>query len=121
MKRNWRGTHDLVKQNHFDHKDEKDAINTLTTICQEMRKENKDSFYLLKMETKEVESFFPAKDNETIERFLQPDRDFPLRRRGFHELMKTVVTDTKKKFSDALLNTLFTIKYKQEHRWPSVG
>lgn len=122
VRRNGRGTHDIVKENHYELRGHKEDLSELLTICRDIKNEVENSNFKLKMDTVEVGGvYFPAPDNETIMRFLEPDSEFQLRRRGFHELMKCVVSPCKKKFCEALLTNLFTLEYKQKHKWQSVG
>ena len=121
VRRHWRGTHDLVKENHYHHKDHKEDCSTMLSLLRELKHEIKTSFFHLKMETLDVGSYFPANTNDDIQKFMCQNTEFQMRRRGFHELLKTVVADTKKRFCDSLLNTLFTLKYKQTMRWPCIG
>lgn len=118
VRRNGRGVLDFVKENHYLNKDTKEGVAEILQYMKGVREELQNSLFQFKMEAADVTEYFPTNDNETILRFMENDSTFNLRRRGFNNLLKTVATDTKKKFSDALLATLFTLQYKREFRWP---
>lgn len=100
-------------------KDNKEEMQKLMCTCMEIKDDMKNSLFQFKMETAKVDKYFPAKTNDDIYSFLEEDSEFAMRRRGFHELLKTVATTTKKDFSMKLLSTLFSLEYKRNKRWPS--
>lgn len=110
---------DLARENHFINKSNQEELKSIHSMCKEIREEVKNSRFQMKMETIDAKKYFPVNDNKELEIFLKQDDAFPMRRRGFHDLLKCVATTTKKKFSEALLNLLFTLNYKREIRWPS--
>lgn len=121
VRRNWRAIHDIVKENHYEHRSHKQNLAELLTVCREIRDDVKNATFISKMDTVKVDKFFPANDNETLERFMKEDNELRQRQRGFYELMKTLGTENKKKFTESLLSTIFSLQYKQQHKWQSVG
>ena len=122
MRRNAHNTCDTVRAN-FD----KLSINEynvtkimdmLSDIKDDMRKFN----FHMRMDTVDISDFFPLKSDADMKNFMDKSHeDWPMRRRGFHHLLFTTVTKSKKKFSTALLHTLFTRQFIANHKWPFSG
>lgn len=119
LRRNWRTTQEYVRSNYHDHQEEKRTLSSMEAMFKELKEDMKVMNFHLKMETADLSNFFPAKDNDQIHRFMIQDADFVRRRRGFYDLLKCVVAPTKKKFSEGLLASLFSLQYKRTKRWPS--
>ena len=120
IRRNGRGCFDFVKENHFDQKANKDDMANVLKLLREIKEAVDDSKFKNKMKTIKIADYFPAKNNDSLKRFLKQDSDYDRRQEALYELLKTVVTDSQKKFNDSLLSTLFTLEYKEQHRWPCV-
>lgn len=118
LRRNCRGVLDYCKEGHENDKLIIAGINELKTLYLDVKKELSAFSFHMKMQTDDVSQFFPANDNETILKFMNEDEQFNARRHGFDELLKTTISHTSKKFHEALLNTLFTVHYKSNTRWP---
>ena len=88
-------------------------------VLQEIRQEIKNNNFLMQMETHDMSEFFPADEVKTITAFMNNDNQFTMRRRGLCELLRTAVSNDKKKFHESLLKTLFTLKFKAEVKWPT--
>lgn len=75
------------------------------------------------MEDKDKCNYFPIPDEETMNRFLKQDANFDLRKKKFEGLLYSIIKPevvTFRQFSDALASTLFTRKYLERFRWPTI-
>ena len=121
MRRNGRGILDYVKENHYFHKANKEELESVKSIALEIKDDVKNSMFQIKMEEANITEFFPAQDNDSISRFMENNTTFNLRRRGFYNLLKTIANSgSKKKFSESLLTTLFSLDYKRQKKWPCI-
>ena len=78
--------------------------------------------YHMKMDTIDISSFFPVKDEESLQLFMDRKHpDWNARRHGFYHLLFTALTKKKKKFAKALLHTVFSREFIGGHRWPQPG
>lgn len=109
---------DYAKEGHANDQKLITGIAELKELYQEVKKEITAFTFHIRMGTEDVSRFFPANDNDMILKFMEQDGEFESRRHGFYELLKTTVSTTQKKFTDSLINTLFTVNYKGHHRWP---
>lgn len=118
LRKNSRGIIDLCKRNFHDNQSNMEGIADLKTDNAQIKKDIAQVAFQIKMDIDDVSQYFPANSNDDINRFLKNDEDYPSRRRGLYDLLKTTVSTNKKRFSDTFLHTLFTVKYKSEARWP---
>ena len=79
--------------------------------------------FSIDMETVDIYSYFPAKDNDTLMQFMSnEDGKFDEKRKQFEYMLYTCITNQKtmkKPFGDALKNLIFSRNYVSTHRWPS--
>lgn len=88
----------------------------------EIKEDMKQFTFHLRMETCDMSDFFPLKDHDTLNRFLDKSHeDWTMRRKGFYHLLFTTVTRNKKKFGTALLRILFSREFIANHKWPYPG
>lgn len=118
LRRNCRAILDFSKEGHSNDQIIVAGIGELRGLCKDIKEEIAKFTFHMEMNTHDVSSFFPANDNATILRFMEQDGEFNSRRHGFYELLKTCVSVSQKKFTDSLINTLFTVHYKSNIRWP---
>lgn len=68
-----------------------------------------------------IDSFFPAKDNETLLKFLSNDDGrFDARANAFTSYISGICDPTEtsiRTFSDSLMDLLFQRNYIQSHKW----
>lgn len=65
-----------------------------------------------------LNDYFPADDNSSIERFLNRDDGYEERLDGLYLLLSGCSAETPRKFTDAFLRTLFSKEYIVTHIWP---
>lgn len=118
LRTNCRGIMDFARDGHKNDQIIMSGIAELRALYNEVQKDVKAFSFYIQMGTEDVSNYFPANDNETINRFLLEDEDYKARRHGFYELLKTCVSVSQKKFGEAIINTLFTLHYKSNTRWP---
>lgn len=74
----------------------------------------------LKTKIPNMAEFFPLKDSESLERFLDSsDGLFHLRRAEFANLLIPCVSEKKNLFGTAVLNSLFSDEFVKTHSWPT--
>lgn len=121
MKRNCQGTHDTVRFNSQKlvpiDCNTKLILDHVIEIKQDIRRFN----FHIKMDMIDMSLYFPLENDASLAEFMAKDEDWEKRRKGFHHLLYTVVTNDKKKFSGALLHTLFTRDFVRNHKWPIPG
>lgn len=68
-----------------------------------------------------IDSFFPAPDNETIDKFMSnADGKFEERSNAFTSYIGGICDPTEtniRTFSDSLINLLFPRDYIKDHKW----
>ena len=62
--------------------------------------------------------FFPADDNDVLDRFMTNDKDFEKRREALYLLVSGCESDKEKTFANSMLNAIFSRKYMATHIWP---
>ena len=75
------------------------------------------------METVDIYSYFPAKNNDMLMQSMSnEDGQFDEKRKQFEYMLYTCITTQKTQkqpFGDALKNLIFSRNYVSTHRWPS--
>ena len=65
---------------------------------------------------------FPADNDNAIYNFLDDTHpDFDRRRRVFLDLLRNCISSDQKKLAKAFIDTVFTRRYIEGHKWPSSG
>lgn len=96
----------------------KHVVGMLMELKEDMRLYN----YHMKMETVDISETFPLKDLESLEKFMdRTDEEWPRKRKAFHHLLFTTISDKQNRFAGALLQTLFSRDFVSNHKWPSQG
>ena len=62
--------------------------------------------------------FFPADDNEDLERFMCKDKNFEKRREALYLLISGCASDDPRKFVDSMITALFSKNYLSTYIWP---
>lgn len=122
MRRNVHNTYDTVRSNH--NKLTVNGQNTLNIMdmLRDIKEELKQFTFYIRMNSVDVSDFFPLKNDKDLALFLDKSHeDWERRRRGFHHLLFTTVTKNKRRFSTALLHTVFTRDFISNHTWPHSG
>ena len=65
-----------------------------------------------------VSDYFPANDNEDIERFMKKDAGLQKRKDCLYLVLLGFDAATSRKFSDTFLKNLFTPSYLSRYIWP---
>ena len=122
MKQNVQYTSDAIRSNHDRLRCHDFSMKTVLTMLKEIKTDIAQFSFHMKMDTVDLSNFFPLKTAEDLKSFMDREHeDWPMRRRAFHHLLYTTVTKNKKKFAAALLHTLFSREFVQQHYWPSQG
>lgn len=97
-------------------------LKNMMQMLKEIKEDMRQYSFHMKMDCTDLSDFFPLKTDDDLKKFFDKDHeDWNLRKRGFHHLLYTTVTNQKKKFGTALLHTLFTREFIANHRWPFPG
>ena len=86
--------------------------------CQ--KEENSKLNAYLQAKLPNMGEFFPLKDGETLQRFMDnSDGLFSIRRGEMYNLMFTCVSDKSNLFGTAILKTFFSQNFINTHTWPT--
>lgn len=109
---------DLLETIFFDLKTVKADTAFLKNDYLEFKQEMRLAVSNLNAKGSYVSEFFPANNNEMIDRFLKKDDGYSKRIDSLYLLMSECDAKTKRLFSDSFLRTLFTKDYMNTYLWP---
>lgn len=87
----------------------------------DLKTDMKQFTFHVMLETTDISDVFPLEDAENLNKFLAQDEDWPKRKRSFSHLLFNTLSKKPRKFASALLHTLFSRTFIQNHKWPSPG
>ena len=119
MRRNVHANAETGRSSHGKLTTNEVNMNLVIGMLKEIKDDMKQYLFHMRMDCVDVSVFFPLKDDESLRNFMDRDHaEWHLRQKGFYHLLFTTVTKSKKKFSTALLHTLFTRNFIKTHKWP---
>lgn len=66
----------------------------------------------------DLSDYFPAKNNDSIEKFMQQDEQLKERKDALYFLLQGCGFSTEKQFSDSFITSLFDTEYLKKYIWP---
>ena len=71
------------------------------------------------MRSVNITEVFPLQDSRALQKYLTKDLDYEDRKHQFFTVIIPVRTTKKKKFPNALMSAVFSLRFILEHRWPT--
>lgn len=122
MRRNMFGTHELARVSVNKQTTNETKLDTALSLLMEIKDELHNVSFHNRMDSVDVSLYFPLNSAEDLKKFMRrEDEEWPLRKRGFYQLLYSTLTKKKRKFGSALLRTLFTRSFIANHKWPYPG
>ena len=91
----------------------------IENLLLEQKNNNKNINSYLMAKIPDMNEFFPLKDDNQLNRFLDnSDGLYPLRRAEFYNMLYNIRTEKKNQFGTAILKTFFSMEYIKTHKWP---
>ena len=113
------GNNDMIKACLEKITSNQHDIKNVLSILADIKTDLKQLTYQRKMDSVDMSEWFPLNSAEDLEKFMnRNDDDWDSKRKGFYHLLFSAVNDTKGKFSNRLLKTLFTRDFICRNKWP---
>lgn len=118
IKRGVKKNQDTTEVIFFDNKEIKADIAFLKQDYLEFKEEVRTSLSKVSSKGPAAIQWFPANDNDDLERFMAKDEIFEKKQEILYFLLYNCGCDIQKSFADSLLTTIFTKEYIETHIWP---